>query len=92
MYYLRNIVTVALLVCCWGVFGLGRVGPKKELVNPTYFAVSQQKTFIVTYRVDEGNKRGKEQKKTVVANSSSEAKESVKTEIPNAVIISCTEK
>ena len=50
-----------------------------------------EKKWRVTYRVDEGNKRGKSQVKTISATTSAQAKELLRTEVPGAVVISCTE-
>lgn len=49
------------------------------------------KSFTITYRIDEGDKRGKPQTTTVLAPDSAKAKEEFRRNNPKATIISCTE-
>lgn len=80
-FYLCIFSSVALTYSQTTVFG-----PEE-----TRIGINEYKSYTITYRIDEGNKRGKPQKQVIVAASSSKAKESFRTSNPNAVIISCTE-
>jgi hypothetical protein len=90
MYYLRNLAVIALLVSCWFVCRMGRSAPP-QLSDSICYGMAL-KTYVITYRVDKDGVRGKEQKTTVTASSSSDAKDDFRTSNPDAVIISCTEK
>ena len=96
MYYMRNLIVVFLLFCCWVVFTHGSRGPdkyEKALQRAEALASSKKmKTYVITYRVDQGNKRGKEQQTTINAFSTSEARENFKIANPDATIVRISEK
>ena len=92
MAHVRNIAAIVMIMLSFGVYRTSTAlfGPEDNTIFLS--AAPRLKQFTITYRIDDGNKRGKEQKTVVTASSSSEAKENFRTENPTAVIISCTEK
>jgi hypothetical protein len=72
---------IAILIGSVGVHAVNQLTVQKQ----------ELKSYTITYRVDEGDKRGKPQTTTVLAENSSKAKEEFRRNNPNATIISCTE-
>lgn len=90
MSILRNLTCIVLLFSSVMIFQTGTVafGPKESCM----ILAPATKQYIITYRIDEGNKRGKAKKTVIFALSQADAKELFRAEYPDAVIISCTEK